>query len=107
VSRKIRVDLTTTTKGFYQRAIRALASHCMEAVPVSLKARACSSSSPCIFIPHAISPRMTVVRYNSYLCFADMRGLILALVSCLVTAVIGELHFFSHLLGNNNISQGI
>ena len=59
------------------------------------------------FIPYAISPRMTVVRYKSHLYFADMRGLILALVSGLSPAVKGKLHFFSHLLGNKNISRRI
>ena len=59
------------------------------------------------FIPYAISPRMTVVRYTLHQYFADMRGLILALISCLSPAVKGELHSFSHLLGNKNISQGI
>ena len=50
---------------------------------------------------------MTVVRYTVHLYLADVRGLLLALVSCLSPAVKGKLHFFSHLLGNKNISQRI
>ena len=58
-------------------------------------------------IPYAISPRMAVIRYKSNLYFTDVRSLILALVSGFSPAVKGKLHFFSHLLGNKNISQRI